>query len=283
MGKLPRLRYDDDQWETLRHLFMTLRRAVAELRVIFAERNAVDFAELGIAARQVLTDAEDNPDLLLALSGGLRHLLVDEFQDTSRSQFELVRLLVRAWDEGDGRTCFLVGDPMQSIYMFRQAEVELFGEVERRGIAWEEEAIECALVQLSTNFRSHAGLTDKWNEIFAAVFGADAPVPFSPSFAAEPALIADAVQVYPQVMGAADRKVTLEDKDKAQESEARQVLEIVEQHLPEIRRAQDAGEEYRAAILVRARQHLAKLSGCCGSGGSRFARWNWRRWRSGRS
>ena len=194
LRELPRLRYDNDQWETLRHLFMALRRAVAELRVIFAEQNAVDFAELGIAARQVLTDAEHNPDLLLALSGGLRHLLVDEFQDTSRSQFELVRLLVRAWDEGDGRTCFLVGDPMQSIYMFRQAEVELFGEVERRGIAWEEEAIECALVQLSVNFRSHAGLTDKWNEIFAAVFGADAPVPFSPSFAAEPALIADAVQ-----------------------------------------------------------------------------------------
>ena len=259
LGKLPRLRYDDDQWETLRHLFMTLRRAVAELRVIFAERDAVDFAELGIAARQVLTDAEDNPDLLLALSGGLRHLLVDEFQDTSRSQFELVRLLVRAWDEGDGRTCFLVGDPMQSIYMFRQAEVELFGEVERRGIAWEEEAIECALVQLSTNFRSHAGLTEEWNRIFAAVFGADAPVPFSPSFAAEPAPIADAVRIYPQVMGAADRKVTLEDKDKAQESEARQVLEILERHLPEIRRAQDAGEEYRVAILVRARQHLAKI------------------------
>lgn len=260
LGRLPRLRYADDQWETLRHLFMTLRRAVAELRVIFAEQNVVDFAELGIAARQVLTDAEDNPDLLLALSGGLRHLLVDEFQDTSRSQFELVRLLVRAWDEGDGRTCFLVGDPMQSIYMFRQAEVELFGEVERRGIAWEEEAIECALVHLSTNFRSHAGLTDEWNRIFAAVFGADAPVPFSPSFAAEPALIADAAQVHAQVMGAADRKLTLKEREEAQELEAKKVLEIIERHLPKIRQAQELGGEYRVAILVRARQHLAKIA-----------------------
>ncbi|HZD50549.1 MAG TPA: 3'-5' exonuclease, partial [Silvibacterium sp.] len=262
---LPLPRYDDDQWTTLRHLFTTLRRAVAELRVIFAEQNVVDFAELGISARQVLKNVEDNPDMLLALSGGLRHLLVDEFQDTSRSQFELIRLLVRAWDESDGRTCFLVGDPMQSIYMFRQAEVELFTHVERNGIAWEEEsAIECRQVQLSTNFRSHAGLTDKWNEIFEAVFGANAPVPFSRSYAAEPATIANAVRIYPQILhskngGTADRKVTQEEKDNAQEVEAKQVLEIVHKHLPDIARALTEGGEYRVAILVRARQHLVRI------------------------
>jgi ATP-dependent helicase/nuclease subunit A len=259
LGQLPRLRYDEDQWETLRHLFMTLRRAVAELRVMFAEKNVVDFAELGIAARQVLTDAGDNPDLLLALSGGLRHLLVDEFQDTSRSQFELIRLLVRAWDEGDGRTCFLVGDPMQSIYMFRQAEVELFGNVEQRGIVCDEKTIGCGLVQLSTNFRSHAGLTEEWNEIFAAVFGTKAPIPFAPSYASEPALMAQALRIYPQVIGAADQKVTLDDKERAHEREAEQVLEIVERHLPEIERARADGGEYRVAILVRARYHLAKI------------------------
>ena len=257
---LPLPRYDDDQWTTLRHLFMTLRRAVAELNVMFAERNVVDFPQLNISARQVLKDAEVNPDLLLALSGGLRHLLVDEFQDTSRSQFELIQLLVRAWDAGDGRTCFFVGDPMQSIYMFRQAEVELFSHVERNGVAWEESAIECGLVQLSTNFRSHAGLTDEWNQMFVAVFGPDAPVPFSPSYAAEPALLPDAVKVHAQVIGAADQaKVTPEEKNEAQEREAQQVLEIVERHLPAIAKAQAEGKEFRVAVLVRARQHLAKI------------------------
>jgi len=259
LKELPLPRYDEDQWTTLRHLFMTLRRAVAELNVIFAERNVVDFPQLNISARQVLRDADEDPDVLLALSGGLRHLLVDEFQDTSRSQFELIRLLVRAWDKGDGRTCFFVGDPMQSIYMFRQAEVELFRQVEQKGIE-SESAIECELVQLSTNFRSHAGLTDEWNAMFAAVFGPDAPVPFSPSHAAEPALVPDAVKVYPQVVGAADRaKATSEEKNDAQEREARQVREIIEKHLPAITKAQAAGSEYRVAVLVRARQHLAKL------------------------
>ncbi|HEX3469861.1 MAG TPA: UvrD-helicase domain-containing protein [Silvibacterium sp.] len=259
LGKLPLLRYDEDQWETLRYLFMTLRRAVAELRVIFAEENVVDFAELGIAARLALGSTDANPDLLLALSGGLRHLLVDEFQDTSRSQFDLIRLLMRVWEENDGRTCFLVGDPMQSIYMFRQAEVELFEHVQLHGIGGDESTIACELVRLSTNFRSHAGLTDAWNVIFEAVFGSRAPVPFSRSYAFEDALPGEALRIYPQVIGAADRKVTPEEKDEAQTREARQVLKIVEQHLPAIARAQAEGGEYRVAILVRARQHLAKI------------------------
>jgi ATP-dependent helicase/nuclease subunit A len=260
LGKLPLLCYDGDQWTTLRHLFMTLRRAVAELNVIFAEQNVVDFVQLGISARWVLKDAADDSDLMLALSGGLRHLLVDEFQDTSRSQFDLVRLLVRAWDEGDGRTCFLVGDPMQSIYMFRQAEVALFKHVERKGITSEKSTIACVLVQLSTNFRSHAGLTEDWNKVFDAVFDGSASVPFSPSYAAEPAIIADALRIHPQVIFPKNGSATsLEEKEDAQKREAQQVLEIVERHRPEIARAQTAGSEYRVAILVRARQHLVKI------------------------
>jgi ATP-dependent helicase/nuclease subunit A len=259
--ELPLPRYDEDQWQTLQHLFMTLRRAVAELRVIFAERNEVDFTELGIAAREVLGDENASPDLLLALSGGLRHLLIDEFQDTSRSQHELVRLLLRAWDEGDGRTCFLVGDPMQSIYMFRQAEVELFGHVEQHGIVSEEYTVSCCPIQLSTNFRSHAGLTDKWNVIFEKVFQRDGAtgVPFSPSYASVEALPVEAVQVHPQIIGTPDRKVTPEDKKLVQEGEAWQVLDIIDSHQPAIAQALANGEEYRVAVLVRARQHLAKI------------------------
>ena len=49
---------------------------------------------------------------------GLRHILVDEFQDTSYEQLELLRALMAGWERGDGRTLFVVGDPMQSIYQF---------------------------------------------------------------------------------------------------------------------------------------------------------------------
>src|SRR5262245_64756229 len=55
------------------------------------------------------------------------HVLVDEFQDTSRAQWELVSLLVQAWGEGLGvatnPSIFVVGDRKQSIYRFRDADV----------------------------------------------------------------------------------------------------------------------------------------------------------------
>jgi ATP-dependent exoDNAse (exonuclease V) beta subunit len=112
------------------------------------------------------------------------------------------------------------------------------------------------------NFRSHAGLTERWNDIFAAVFGEGADVstvPFTPSFAAEVAKQGDAVHIYPQIVGATDRKAAPEEMQQAQQREAAQVLEIIEGHLPAIKRAQENGKEYRVAVLVRARHHLSEI------------------------
>ncbi|MFT4112097.1 UvrD-helicase domain-containing protein [Silvibacterium sp.] len=261
---LPRPHYDEQQWQALRHFFTLLRHAVAELRVLFAEQNAVDFPELGIAARHVLQEESRGIDRLLALSGNLHHLLIDEFQDTSRSQHQLVSYLVRAWEQGEGRTCFLVGDPMQSIYMFRQAEVELFYQVESRGIGdlLDDHCIACEPVQLLTNFRSHAGLTSRWNEIFTAVFGVPSEgsgVPFTESFASEPTPAVQSFYVHPQIIGTRENRPTAEERQQAQRNEAEAVVTTIEHHLPAIRQAELEGREYRVAVLVRARQHLAEI------------------------
>ncbi|MGH9587092.1 MAG: UvrD-helicase domain-containing protein, partial [Acidobacteriaceae bacterium] len=258
---LPEPRYDEQQWETLKHIFMVLRLAVAELQVLFAERNTVDFTELSIAASMVL-DTDASPEVLLALSGNIRHLLVDEFQDTSRSQLMLLQKLIRAWEQVDGRTCFLVGDPMQSIYLFRQAEVELFDQVARAGLVAEEHTVECELVELTTNFRSHEGLTSCWNEMFAEVFGKSAGaghIEYAHTFGHNPALPGGGVEVHPQIIGGADGKMEPGERDAARVAEAEQVLEIVAGHREQIQRAVDERGEYRVAILVRSRPHLAHI------------------------
>jgi hypothetical protein len=61
-------------------------------------------------------------------------VLVDEFQDTSRSQWSLLAALTAGWDPDGGRTVFAVGDPMQSIYRFREADVGLFLRAWREGL-----------------------------------------------------------------------------------------------------------------------------------------------------
>ncbi len=258
---LPPTAYSKAQWITLRHFLTVLRQAVAELRVVFAEQSAVDFTEITLVALDLL---RKHPEGGFDLAGGVRHLLIDEFQDTSRRQHELITALLAAWETGEHRSIFLVGDPMQSIYMFRQAEVELFTHVRDRGIGAENSRIPCRPVQLSVNFRSHAGLTDPLNEIFAAI-GAETPPPgsaavsFSPATAALPAPARRSLHVYPQIVGSSSQRPTPSENREARQQEARQVLQILEQHLPAVEHARVAGTEYRVAILVRARPHLAEL------------------------
>ncbi len=85
----------------------------------------------------------------------IRHLLVDEFQDTSGLQSRLVEAL------GEGAATFGVGDAMQSIYRFRHADVELFAERLRRAPGPER-----SVHHLRTNYRSRRGILDFVNLIF---------------------------------------------------------------------------------------------------------------------
>ena len=143
----------DAQWDVLRALLRTLKLAVAQLQMVFRAERVIDFMELGIAAREALGQIDNPTEVAYRMDSRIEHLLVDEFQDTSRAQFELLEQLTGGWQPGDGRTLFLVGDPMQSIYRFRQAEVGLFGEVERKGIG----DLRLEPLQLRLNRRSRPG------------------------------------------------------------------------------------------------------------------------------
>jgi ATP-dependent exoDNAse (exonuclease V) beta subunit len=115
---LPDPVYSDDEFSVLMALLEVLRVSTAMLQVVFAERGSVDYIETVNAARLALGDEEAPTDLALALDYRISHLLVDEFQDTSHTHFTILQQLTAGWTPDDGRTLFLVGDPVQSIYTF---------------------------------------------------------------------------------------------------------------------------------------------------------------------
>jgi ATP-dependent helicase/nuclease subunit A len=179
---LPAPAFNDSQWQAVQSAVSVLTLAVAELQLVFRERGRVDFAELSIRASDALGQVDQPEDLALALGAGIRHFLVDEFQDTSYTQFELIRKLTNGWDAGDGRTLFLVGDPMQSIYRFRQADVSLFLKARSEGIG----AIQFEPLTLSVNFRSRPGIVEWVNRTFESILPASddidsGAVAYSPS------------------------------------------------------------------------------------------------------
>jgi ATP-dependent exoDNAse (exonuclease V) beta subunit len=160
---LPPARYTGRQWELLDALRGVLVPAAAELQAAFAESRQADQAAVAAAAREAL-GAEDAPtELALALEYRLRHLLVDEYQDTAPSQEALLRRLVAGWQPGDGHTLFCVGDPMQSIYGFREADVTLFLEAQVRGVG----GVALEPLSLARNFRSCRAVVDWANGTFA--------------------------------------------------------------------------------------------------------------------
>ena len=240
MRSLPPARYSDAQWDIAGAIVEVLKRAAAELAVVFAEAGAMDFTEVTRRAVQTLGD-ERGGDIALALDARVRHLLIDEFQDTSITQFDLIERLVAEWSPGDGRTLFVVGDPMQSIYRFREAEVGLFLRAWERGVG----PVALEPLRLTRNFRSQRAVVEWVNDAFARVLPresdiASGAVSFEPAAAVHGPTLDDAVQVHAFVGGGAG-------------DEAKGVVEVVEAIRAESPQAS-------IALLVRARSHLVEIA-----------------------
>ncbi|HUF48644.1 MAG TPA: UvrD-helicase domain-containing protein [Vicinamibacterales bacterium] len=104
---------------------------------LLADHALMDFAAMLHAAVALLERQEEFARSRLKLQARYHHVLVDEFQDTSRLQWRLIELLIDAWGEGEGvadapTSIFIVGDRKQSIYRFRHAEVRLLDEAARK-------------------------------------------------------------------------------------------------------------------------------------------------------
>ena len=244
LPRLPQPRLSDDEWATVECFSRLLWLANGQLWLAFQEAGEVDFIEIAARAGLALGDDEAPTDLAQALDYRIRHLLVDEFQDTSPTQVGLIEKLTRGWMPDDGRTLFVVGDPMQSIYRFRKADVGLFLRVRERGIG----DIRLGHLRLFRNNRSYPGIVDWVNTAFPGIFpAADSPeagaVRYAESAATRPARDDSRVLVHP---------VIARDGSEGSGEEARRVLDI-------IRRSRANAPDERIAVLVRARSHLDAL------------------------
>lgn len=167
LPSIPPPKLTDEQWQQLEVLSSVLVRLVQHLQVHFHQAGACDFSEVATRALLALSELGEPTELALRLDYQIHHILVDEFQDTSFVQFSLLQNLTRGWQQDDGRTLFLVGDPMQSIYRFREADVGLF-----LRISAQSQALPVAVqpLVLSENFRSSSTLVDWFNQAFSATF-----------------------------------------------------------------------------------------------------------------
>jgi len=235
--RLPPPRYADEEWARIESLLSLLPELAARLEIAFGEARELDFPKGTLAALAALGDGDAPGELLLRLDLRIEHLLVDEFQDTSFAHLDLIGRLVSGWSEGDGRTLFAVGDPMQSIYRFRGAEVRAFVEAQA---ARRIEGVAVEVLTLRRNFRSQAGLVDWVNGRFPSVLGRENE-PWQGRVA-----FAEALAVKPAAPGPA---ATLD----VAASEADEAAIVVER----VREALASGGD--VAILVRARTHLGAI------------------------
>ncbi|MGI9202560.1 MAG: UvrD-helicase domain-containing protein, partial [Woeseiaceae bacterium] len=237
---LPAADYSDEQWRVLTSLFDLLPLAVGELRRLFGERGVSDHNEVALSAGRALGSAEDPGDIALVLDYKIQHLLVDEMQDTSFGQYELLKKIIAGWNPGDGRTVFCVGDPMQSIYRFRDAEVGEFLLTRKNGIG----NLQLEPLVLRRNFRSGEHIVHWVNTVFTQV------MPVNDNIAIGAISYAESVPV-PQHADAGECRVhSLFDADSGEEAE--RTLAVIRDCL------QDTGSE-NVAVLVRSRTQLAAL------------------------
>lgn len=230
--------YDDGQWQMVDALLELLPFLAAQLNLLFQQQNVVDFIEISSMALHALGHFDEPSELALQLDYQISHLLIDEFQDTSTTQYRLLDYLTAGWQAGDGRSLFLVGDPMQSIYRFRQAQVGLFLQAQQYGLA----NVALTSLQLSANFRSKQTIIDWVNQSFVDIF----PRAANPAIGAVPYHASQAIH-------AADEssQVALHPCHDRND-EAQHIVNLIKSN-------QQSQPTQTIAILVSARSHLSKI------------------------
>ncbi len=147
--------------------------ALEQYRRSLEERSVLDFPDVLERALKLLRRMDEFSQSRFRLESRYHHVLVDEFQDTSRAQWELVALLIQSWGEGLGLptepSIFIVGDRKQSIYRFRDAEVSVLQEAAKHITALRPAGDPRR--SIARSFRAVPELLSLVNDVFAEIAG----------------------------------------------------------------------------------------------------------------
>jgi ATP-dependent helicase/nuclease subunit A len=167
---------DYDEFGRMLDLFR--RRFLAAYDEYKRETGTVDFVDMEHQALKVISEDDHWQDILYAFDEQTDHLLVDEFQDTSYLQWAIILKLTEEWRAGKGAkadqgiepTIFIVGDVKQSIYLFRDAKVEVFSEARKR--LHDDLGDRVADKHIRYNYRSLQAIIDFTNAFFSKLMSA---------------------------------------------------------------------------------------------------------------
>ncbi len=202
---------EPELWQEISSLIELFQYAQGELRQVFGSYGRCDYDQISAGALRASDPYAEEGLARFSVDNPLQHILVDEYQDTSWSQYRLLNNLTSSWStqipglEEGGRTLFCVGDPMQSIYRFRWANVGVYLYTLQVGFSDDNRTFQLESLVLGQNFRSSSNLVDTLGRsIFQGIFPkgeAAAPereaIPFSPSVAARPANSLAPIRVFP--------------------------------------------------------------------------------------
>jgi ATP-dependent helicase/nuclease subunit A len=250
-------------------LLVEVRRFVLEYAEARRREGTLEFHDLLVLARDVL---RCDTSVRQAVRAQFSYLLIDEFQDTDPIQIELAVLLASndpsaaSWQEAsveEGRL-FLVGDPKQSIYRFRRADMALYRRVQS-GFA-------DRTIYLTQNFRSVKPVIDWVNAVFADVIGEGAPdaqAPYVPLDWRWPSEGGPTVRVIGESV-----KENLPEVRRREAQEIANVIRQAKVHAWPVADSDDAGERIErptryadVAILLPTRTGLSALERALGEAG----------------
>ena len=230
-----------DIYPVINPLCLMLIDMVRRLNEKFNTQRVVDFTQVMANAVEALRDTH----LPIILDQNISHILVDEFQDTNESQLNFLELLTENFAGNQQKSFFAVGDPMQSIYRFRKAEVEIFSRVQKFGIG----DLKPKSLFLKVNFRSNKNIVTWLNHSYSKTFPSlglvdEGSIPYS-SCESNNNMGQGGVELIPLTSGT-------EKKIELYEAEALYVLNL-------IKSIRERSPDASIAVLTRSKSHLDEL------------------------